>query len=76
MNSGPTLTYIQVEELGQARNQYETGAKQNSAFYLTLKMEGTYASETGWVDIRRNTLRYVPERVTLHSPRCQNLKST
>jgi hypothetical protein len=37
-------------------------------------MEATSSSETS-VNIRRTTVRYIPEARTLHNHRCENLKS-
>jgi hypothetical protein len=37
-------------------------------------MEAKCSSET-WADFRRTTRRYIPEDRTLHSHRCENLKS-
>jgi hypothetical protein len=40
--------------------------------YSTLKMEAICSSET-LVDFQRTTQRYVPEGITLHNHRCENL---
>jgi hypothetical protein len=43
------------------------------AYSLTLKMEGTFSSETS-VDFQRTRRRYIPENRPLHN-RCVNLRS-
>jgi hypothetical protein len=44
------------------------------AYFSALKMEAICFSETS-VHIQRTTRRYIPDDSTLHSHRCENLKS-
>jgi hypothetical protein len=44
------------------------------AYSSTLKMEVTYPSELSF-DFHWTRRRYIPKDVTLHTPRCENLKS-
>jgi hypothetical protein len=45
-----------------------------SAYSSTLKMEATCSSET-LVDFQRTACRNIPECITLHNHRCENIKS-
>jgi hypothetical protein len=42
------------------------------AYSSTLKMEAIYSSEAS-VNFQRTTRRYIPENVTLHNNRYENL---
>jgi hypothetical protein len=44
------------------------------AYASTLKMEATCSSET-LLDFQQAIWRYIPEDITLHNHRCENLKS-
>jgi hypothetical protein len=44
------------------------------AYSSTLKIEAIYSYET-LVEFQRDTWRYIPEDITLHNHRCENLTS-
>jgi hypothetical protein len=41
--------------------------------YSIMKLEAIYSSETS-IDFERTTRRYIPEDMTLHNHRCENLQ--
>jgi ABC-type transport system involved in cytochrome bd biosynthesis fused ATPase/permease subunit len=45
-----------------------------SAYFWNLKIEAALSSQT-LVDFQRTTRRYIPEVITVHNHRCENLKS-